>query len=302
MQGSILVNGHPIGPYMYRLSGFVHQDDLFVSSLTVTEHMYFMAKLKLDRGVSKANIDRVIKDLLERMGLSKCGDTRIGEVGEGKMLSGGEKKRLAFATELLTKPTILFCDEPTTGLDSFSAQNLVSTLQLLAKRGTAVICTIHQPSSQLFSMFDQVLLLADGRVAYAGKPNDALIFFEQHGYSCPSNYNPAEFLIGVLATAPGYEQASQRSAQRLCDLFAVSEAASQRDVLINLEMHMAETGDYNPTEESSHLRKPLWVHTVFWLTYRGFLTVIRDPTVQYLRLLQKMVSCKHSCHWFPILT
>ncbi|XP_019559775.3 protein scarlet [Aedes albopictus] len=288
VQGDVLVNGQPIGPYMYRLSGFVHQDDLFVGSLTVTEHMYFMAKLKLDRTVNRSTINRLIEELLERTGLSKCASTRIGEVGEGKMLSGGEKKRLAFATELLTKPTILFCDEPTTGLDSFSAQNLVSTLQLLAKRGTAIICTIHQPSSQLFSMFDQVMLMADGRVAFAGKPNDALIFFEQHGYSCPSNYNPAEFLIGVLATAPGYEKASQRSAQRLCDLFAVSEAAGQRDVLINLEMHMAETGDFKITEESYLSRKSNWLCTTYWLTYRAFLTVVRDPTVQYLRLLQKI--------------
>ncbi|KXJ69920.1 hypothetical protein RP20_CCG025406 [Aedes albopictus] len=293
VQGDVLVNGQPIGPYMYRLSGFVHQDDLFVGSLTVTEHMYFMAKLKLDRTVNRSTINRLIEELLERTGLSKCASTRIGEVGEGKMLSGGEKKRLAFATELLTKPTILFCDEPTTGLDSFSAQNLVSTLQLLAKRGTAIICTIHQPSSQLFSMFDQVMLMADGRVAFAGKPNDALIFFEQHGYSCPSNYNPAEFLIGVLATAPGYEKASQRSAQRLCDLFAVSEAAGQRDVLINLEMHMAETGDFKITEESYLSRKSNWLCTTYWLTYRAFLTVVRDPTVQYLRLLQKIVSIRH---------
>ncbi|XP_055609222.1 protein scarlet isoform X3 [Uranotaenia lowii] len=283
VQGDILVNGHPIGPYMYRLSGFVHQDDLFVGSLTASEHLYFMAKLKLERGIPKKTVDRLIQELLERTGLAKCSNTRIGEVGVGKMLSGGEKKRLAFATELLTKPTILFCDEPTTGLDSFSAQNLVSMLQLLAKRGTAIICTIHQPSSQLFSMFDQVMLLADGRVAFAGKPNDALNFFEQHGYCCPSNYNPAEFLIGVLAMAPGYEKASQRSAHRLCDLFAVSEAASQRDVLINLEMHMAETGDFNVTEEKNLSRKPLWAYTVFWLTYRCFLTVVRDPTVQYLR-------------------
>ncbi|XP_055609215.1 protein scarlet isoform X2 [Uranotaenia lowii] len=264
VQGDILVNGHPIGPYMYRLSGFVHQDDLFVGSLTASEHLYFMAKLKLERGIPKKTVDRLIQELLERTGLAKCSNTRIGEVGVGKMLSGGEKKRLAFATELLTKPTILFCDEPTTGLDSFSAQNLVSMLQLLAKRGTAIICTIHQPSSQLFSMFDQ------------------------HGYCCPSNYNPAEFLIGVLAMAPGYEKASQRSAHRLCDLFAVSEAASQRDVLINLEMHMAETGDFNVTEEKNLSRKPLWAYTVFWLTYRCFLTVVRDPTVQYLRLLQKI--------------
>ncbi|XP_050067132.1 protein scarlet [Anopheles maculipalpis] len=288
VQGDILVNGQPVGPYMYRLSGFVHQDDLFVGSLTVHEHMYFMAKLRLDRRVGHRAIDQTIRDLLERTGLARSAGTRIGEAGDGKMLSGGEKKRLAFATELLTKPTLLFCDEPTTGLDSYSAQALVSTLQQLARRGTAIICTIHQPSSQLFSMFDQVMLLAEGRVAYAGRPQDALAFFAQHGHACPPNYNPAEYLIGALATAPGFEKASQRAAHRLCDLFAVSEAAGQRDVLINLEVHMAESGDYRVTEEQHLTGRPHWLHSTMWLTYRALLTVVRDPTVQYLRLLQKI--------------
>ncbi|XP_053664764.1 protein scarlet [Anopheles marshallii] len=288
VQGDILVNGQPVGPYMYRLSGFVHQDDLFVGSLTVHEHMYFMAKLRLERRVGHRAIDQTIRDLLERTGLARCAGTRIGEAGDGKMLSGGEKKRLAFATELLTKPTLLFCDEPTTGLDSYSAQALVSTLQQLARRGTAIICTIHQPSSQLFSMFDQVMLLAEGRVAYAGRPLDALAFFAQHGHACPPNYNPAEYLIGALATAPGFEKASQRAAHRLCDLFAVSEAAGQRDVLINLEVHMAESGDYRVTEEKHLSGRPHWFHATLWLTYRALLTVVRDPTVQYLRLLQKI--------------
>lgn len=99
-----------------------------------------------------------------------------------KVLSGGEKKRLAFATELLIKPTILFCDEPTTGLDSYSAQQLIGTLQSLARRGTSIMCTIHQPSSQLFAMFHQVLLLADGRVAFMGTPDQALDFFARYFY------------------------------------------------------------------------------------------------------------------------
>ena len=282
------MNGHEIGPYMYRLSGFVHQDDLFVGSLTVMEHMYFMAQLKIDRRVSKKEKNALIHDLLERTGLLKCAHTKIGDVGEGKTLSGGEKKRLAFAAELLTKPAILFCDEPTTGLDSFSAQKLVSTLQSLAKRGTAIICTIHQPSSQLFSMFDQVMLLADGRVAFMGKPLEALRFFETYGYMCPSNYNPAEFVINVLATAPGHEKQSQRSASRLCDLFAVSEAAGQRDMLVNFELHMAESGEFQVHEEEKKFKKPYWISTLFWLTYRILLTIVRDPTVQYLRIIQKM--------------
>lgn len=100
----------------------------------------------------------LITELLECTGLTKCTNTVIGDNSNSNVLSGGEKKRLAFATELLTKPTILFCDEPTTGLDSFGAQQLVGTMQsLVQQRGTTIMCTIHQPSSQLFSMFQQVL-------------------------------------------------------------------------------------------------------------------------------------------------
>lgn len=177
VQGDILLNGRKVGPYIHRLSGFVHQDDLFVGTLTVLEHITFMANLKLDRRTSQNHKNKLIKDLLERAGLSNVANTRIGCDGDGKVLSGGEKKRLAFATELLTQPCVLFCDEPTTGLDSYSAQQLVSTLLSLAKRGTSIICTIHQPSSQMFAMFHQVLLLAEGRVAFMGTPDKALEFF-----------------------------------------------------------------------------------------------------------------------------
>lgn len=274
---------------MYNISGFVHQDDLFNGALTVQEHLNFMARLKLDRRVSRQERHELIDNLLESTGLKQCAYTRIGEEGEGKMLSGGEKKRLSFATELLIQPTILFCDEPTTGLDSFSAQQLVGTLQKLSNNGTAIICTIHQPSSQLFSMFDQVMLLAEGRVAFMGPPADAVTFFEQQGYSCPASYNPADFLIGVLAPAPGLERASVRSSNRICDMFAISEAAQQRDMLINFEIHLAEESSFNSKLDVKYnYKRPFWIVTTFWLMCRLFLTVLRDPTIQFLRIIQKV--------------
>lgn len=290
VNGDILVNGRKIGPFMRRLSGFVHQDDLFFGKLTVMEHMMCMANLKLDRRVKNHEAQLIIRDILERTGLMKCANTRIGEIGEGKMLSGGEKKRLAFATELLTYPAILFCDEPTTGLDSFNAQKLVETLQdLAARHNTAILCTIHQPSSELFSMFDQVLLLAEGRVAFFGEPNDAIEFFGEHGYECPANYNPADYLISVLSTDTGScERISNRISGRICDLFAVSDASQQRDLLVNLEMHMHESGTYQVKNELVGFKGPLWMTTLYWLIWRSFLSVIRDPTVQYLRILQKI--------------
>lgn len=136
------------------------------------------ARLRLDRRATTAQRDKLIADLLRKTGLTKSAHSRIGgNEDANKVLSGGEKKRLAFATELLTQPTILFCDEPTTGLDSYSAQQLVQTLQLLARRGTTIMCTIHQPSSQLFAMFHQVLLMSAGRVAFMGSPGQAMEFF-----------------------------------------------------------------------------------------------------------------------------
>jgi hypothetical protein len=236
--------------------------------------------------------------------------TKIGEDGEGKVLSGGEKKRLSFATELLTHPAILFCDgkwtsdfylklinsfcgyftEPTTGLDSYNAQKLLETLQDLAeRRNTAILCTIHQPSSQLFAMFDQVLLLTEGRVAFFGDPTDAVEFFAENGYKCPINYNPADYLIGVLSTEYGQsERSAQRTSARICDLFAVSEAAHQRDLLVNLEIHMHESGVYQVEDELSNFKPPLSLTTIYWLVWRFFITTIRDPTIQNLRILQKI--------------
>lgn len=178
IHGDILVNGRHVGPFLHHLSGFMHQDELFLGALTIYEHMAFMAHLKLDRRTSKKDKYKLIEEILDKAGLLHRANTRIGFDGDEKVLSGGEKKRLSFATELLTKPTILFCDEPTTGLDSYSAQQLVRTLQELARQGTVVICTIHQPSSQLYAMFDQVLFLADGRVAFMGSPSNALSFFD----------------------------------------------------------------------------------------------------------------------------
>ncbi|XP_017087649.2 protein scarlet [Drosophila bipectinata] len=288
VQGDILINGRRIGPFMHRISGYVYQDDLFIGSLTVLEHLNFMAHLRLDRRVSKEERRLIINELLERTGLLSAAQTRIGSGDDKKVLSGGERKRLAFAVELLNNPVILFCDEPTTGLDSFSAQQLVATLYELAQKGTTILCTIHQPSSQLFDNFNNVMLLADGRVAFTGSPQHALSFFANHGYYCPEAYNPADFLIGVLATDPGYEQASQRSAQHLCDQFAVSSAAKQRDMLVNLEIHMAQSGNFPFDTEVESFRSVAWYKRFHVVWMRASLTLLRDPTIQWMRFVQKI--------------
>lgn len=114
-----------------------------------------------------------------QIGLKKCEHTMIGQTGIIKGLSGGEKKRLSFAAEVLTNPSLMFCDEPTSGLDSFMALNVVQVLKAMAQNGKTVICTIHQPSSEVYALFDKLLLLAEGRVAFLGSPEEANIFFTE---------------------------------------------------------------------------------------------------------------------------
>lgn len=117
---------------------------------------------------------------MAKVSLLDCLHTRIGDTMKGKTISGGEKKRLSFAAELLTNPVLLFVDEPTTGLDAYCAQQLVQILLRLAtEQGTTIMCTIHQPSSKLFAMFHKVLFLTDGRISYIGNPDEAVSFFSK---------------------------------------------------------------------------------------------------------------------------
>ena len=133
----------------------------------------------MDRSVSYkqklARVDEVISEL----SLGKCQNTIIGVSGRVKGLSGGERKRLAFASEALTDPPLLFCDEPTSGLDSFMAHSVVQVLKGLASKGKTIILTIHQPSSEIYGLFDKLLLMAEGRVAFLGSTREAAEFFAQ---------------------------------------------------------------------------------------------------------------------------
>eukprot|EP00794_Sanderia_malayensis_P003788 gene3788-4311_t len=208
ISGSIKVNGQEIGKKMKTISAYVQQEDLYIGTLTVREHLYFQAMLRIDRSVPRseklARADKVIYEL----GLTKCQDTLIGIPGRIRGISGGELKRLFFASEVLTNPALLFVDEPTSGLDSFMAQNVIGALQKMAAGGRTILTTIHQPSSEVYNMFDKVLFMSEGRVAYIAL-----------GYPCPPNYNPADHFIGTLAIIPGNEVECKERSKAICDAF-----------------------------------------------------------------------------------
>jgi ATP-binding cassette subfamily G (WHITE) protein 1 len=116
-----------------------------------------------------------------------------------KGISGGERKRTSIGVELITDPSLIFLDEPTTGLDSFTATSVMETLKDLAKSGRTIVQTIHQPNSDIYEMFDRLMLLAKGKVIYFNEAKYAVDYFGQNNYKCPELSNPADYFMSIMS-------------------------------------------------------------------------------------------------------
>ncbi|CAG7941378.1 unnamed protein product [Penicillium olsonii] len=211
INGSILVDGRPLPVSFQRSSGYCEQLDVHEPYATVREALEFSALLRQPKELSKAEKLAYVETIINLLELHDIADTLIGQVGAG--LSIEQRKRVTIGVELVSKPKILiFLDEPTSGLDGQSAFNTVRFLRRLADYGQAVLVTIHQPSAQLFSQFDNLLLLAKGgKMVYFGKIGEdgscIKEYFGNLGARCPPKVNPAEYMIDVVSgnIVPGVE-------------------------------------------------------------------------------------------------
>jgi ABC-type multidrug transport system ATPase subunit len=160
--------------------------------------MRFSARLRLDRSISHEEIEQLVNEILQELGLEGCADTMIGGgVMTSGGLSGGEKKRTQCGVELVTKPGIIILDEPTSGLDSFSAEQLVDVLKRIARVGAGVLITIHQPPPTVVRKIDHLIMLLDGRLMYDGSADRNLLseYFAEKGYPKPEDYNIADWIM-----------------------------------------------------------------------------------------------------------
>ena len=181
VSGTIKMNGQDVKEIenFSQFSAYVQQDDMLMQTMTVKECLLFTAKLKMS-GDLKRKEDKV-EELIRDLKLAKCQNTYIG--GEFfKGVSGGERKRTSIGVELVSNPSLIFLDEPTTGLDSYTATILMKILKNLAKSGRTIIQTIHQPNSETFQEFDKLMLLSAGKIIFFNKKELAVPYFGGIGF------------------------------------------------------------------------------------------------------------------------
>ena len=219
-EGKVVLNGLEAEPHMYQKDlAYVMQHDAMFATQTPREALHFTATLRLPEYTVEERED-IVNAAITALRLDKCADTMIGSVMIPG-LSGGEKKRAAVAVELISSPSLIFLDEPTSGLDSQSAYELVMILRSLAESGCTIVCTIHQPSSEVFALFQEVVFLRDGYVLYDGKVADAKAHFESDDHVCRKETNPADFAMLRLQTM---EEAEMH------DLLAKKKPASRQEI------------------------------------------------------------------------
>lgn len=197
--GRIFLNGNQLNKSLRRQICYVLQNDVFFPNLTLRQTLNYAAMLRLPKSLSHESKMRQVDQVIDALDLKSCENTIIGDyIRRG--LSGGEKKRCSIACELLSNPSIMMLDEPTSSLDSSTALNLIKLLKAYAiKEQKTIIVTIHQPSSQLFYMFDKLLLLSHGQMTYFGTVQQVIPYFQKFNFHMQHvSYNPGDFIIEIM--------------------------------------------------------------------------------------------------------
>ncbi|KAJ2200328.1 (ABC) transporter [Coemansia sp. RSA 522] len=247
--GKVLINNRDLikdvtPEEFHRMSGYVDQQDIHVATATVYESVMTSALLRLPRAMSIAAKKKRVCEVLVELGLWSVRDSKIGKSG-ARGISGGEMRRVSIACELVTSPSIIFLDEPTSGLDAYNAFVVMDTLSKLARRyGRTVICTIHQPRTDIFSMFNQLIVLAAGQMCYSGPAENMAGYLASIGHPVPDGYNIADFSVDLV------QQATVTSNGGQSQLLAETPKTQSDKITSNPEQS---DGEWSPLLGSSEL-------------------------------------------------
>ncbi|KAJ7456457.1 P-loop containing nucleoside triphosphate hydrolase protein [Mycena latifolia] len=283
MTGDLLFNGVPATDDVRASVAFVQQeDDHHLSALTVRETLRYAAILRLPPKMSKKRKIARAEEVLLMLGLKDCADVYVGgELLKG--ISGGEKRRLSLAVQMINDPSILVIDEPTSGLDSFIANNVMECLKEIARSGRTVIVSIHQPRSDIFHSLDNMLILAKGgHAVFSGKREQAIRVMESQGYPLPSVwFNPADHLLD-LVTVDQRPGKTTESRERVNGLIAFWN--THREKVDRVEGHQKSEATSPPIAHESRFTPMYIAFPVVW--ERMFRNLWRQKEAFWGRLTQ----------------
>lgn len=223
-EGSVMVNHVPAQMDRYKkLIGYVPQDDIVFSELSIRENIIHSARIRLPRGWTDAEIEAHIDAVIDCLELAHVQHSLVGTIGK-PFISGGQRRRLSIGMELAAAPMAIFLDEPTSGLDATAASSIMRTLRSVAHLGISVVVTIHQPRAEIMTMVDELILLADGQVACHGPESFVREHFHTLGFEMPSSANSGDVITDII-TGNGrrYKSSGDISTEWL-----VANAASSR--------------------------------------------------------------------------
>ncbi|XP_002529514.3 ABC transporter G family member 15 [Ricinus communis] len=300
MTGNVLLNGKKRSIGCTNIS-YVTQEDHLLGTLTVRETLAYSAHLRLGSRMTKEEIDAVVEETMKEMGLQDCANSKIGN-WHLRGISGGEKRRVSISLEMLTQPHVMFLDEPTSGLDSASAYFVLEALKNIALDERIVVCSVHQPSSFTFDLFDDLCLLSSGETVYFGDAKTALKFFAEAGFPCPTRKNPADHFLRCINTDFDKISAIRLRTQRdlgspesssshinlnIEDIKAILiEKYKNSEYPISTRKRVREIALVNDEPMSDlKMKNSSWGKQLCTLTSRSFVNITRDVRYYWIRIL-----------------
>lgn len=285
--GEVLINGYNVHKEKEKIEGvigYIAQDDLLIEELTVYQNLYYNAKLCF-KDLSEEEISKRVIDVLANLGLERIKDLKVGSV-LNKKISGGQRKRLNIALELIREPAVMFVDEPTSGLSSRDSENVIDLLKELSLKGKLIFVVIHQPSSDIFKMFDKMLIMdTGGYPIFYGNPIEAVIYFKTAAHQVGSdrgqcmtcgNVNPEQIFNIVEA--------------RIVDEFG--EFTNKRKVkpeewngLYQENIKIEKKADVTE-DPPGNLKIPTWLSQGIIFTIRDFLSKVSNQQYMMINLLE----------------
>ena len=287
--GEVLVNGYDLHKEKKKLEGvigFVPQDDLLIEELTVYQNLFYNSKLCFD-GIPDAQINQKVIAMLHELGLHETKDLKVGNSLD-KTISGGQRKRLNIALELIREPSVLFLDEPTSGLSSRDSENIMDLLKELTLKGKLVFVVIHQPSSDIFKMFDKLLILdTGGYPVYYGNPVESVVYFKKHANQVNAdksecitcgNVNP-EQVFNIIESKVLDENGNQTLNRKI--------SPAEWNEFYKTQIHSHSNNEIKSKQEiSTSFRKPNFLNQIKVFVVRDVLSKISNSQYLAITLLE----------------